>query len=147
MRIAGPTRTAAPQAGTSGRRADAGSGASFVPVTGEAPARTPATSAGAAPLAGLDALIALQAVDEVDPERPRARRKAVRRGRDILDLLDRVKIGLLYGEVSTSDLDSILGILSELEPSGDEALDSLIAEIGLRAEVELAKLGRYVTPQ
>ncbi len=96
---------------------------------------------GAAGLAGLDALIALQSID---PDGPRRRRRAAKRGHDLLDVLEEIKIGLLSGAVSGSALDRITALLGGLEMSGDARLDDLIADISLRAEVEMAKLGRYL---
>ncbi len=137
MRITGPTRPSAPQAGGAARRAGGGA---FAPASAEPPPRA-AGGAAAAPLAGLDALIALQAID---PDRPGGRRRAVRHGHDLLDMLEEVKIGLLAGQVPVGALDRMLSILGAIEPSGDEQLDGLVADIRLRAEVELAKLGRFV---
>lgn len=138
MRITGPNRPAAPQAGAAARRAEGG-GATFAP-TEAAPTARAATPAAAGPITTLDALIALQAVDA---DRPQRRRRAVKRGHDLLDGLDEVRIGLLSGTLSPVALDRILALVSTLEPSGDEAVDALVAEIALRAEVEAAKLGRF----
>jgi hypothetical protein len=113
----------------------------FAPVSAE-PAVRASTAAAVPGLSGLDALIALQAIDS---DRPSRRRRAVRQGHHLLDILDEMKIGLLSGTVSGSALDRIATLLGGLEPSGDEAVDQLVAEIALRAEVELAKLGRYLT--
>jgi hypothetical protein len=139
MRISGPGRSAALQVGAGARRAD-GTGAVFAPATSD-PAPRAATSAAPSGIGSLDALIALQAVDA---DRPSRRRRAARRGHDLLDVLEEIRIGLLSGGVHGASLDRIAMLLAGLEPSGDEALDALIADIALRAEVELAKLGRYL---
>ncbi|MEE7476774.1 hypothetical protein MHIMP23_10640 [Methylobacterium hispanicum] len=71
------------------------------------------------------------------------RRRSVRRGHDLLDGLDRLKAALLGGRVAAQDLRAIAGRLSErVGESGDPRLDGLMAEIELRAAVELAKLER-----
>ena len=92
-----------------------------------------------APLATLDAILALQS--EEDPAE--RRRRSAHRGKDLLDALDGLKAGLLSGTVSATELGRIgRGLLTGAGPSGDPALDGLVAEIELRAKVELAKLGR-----
>ncbi|HUG62086.1 MAG TPA: flagellar assembly protein FliX [Methylomirabilota bacterium] len=139
MRITGPNRTTAPQVGSGSPRTSTGGGA-FAPASADpAPRATATTAAGG--LSGLDALIALQAIDA---DKPRGRRRAVKRGHDLLDVLDQIKIGLLSGQVSGAALDRIVDLLGDREPSGDEAVDALVSEIALRAEVELAKLGRFL---
>ena len=87
-------------------------------------------------VASLDALVALQAVDS-----PMARRaRASRRGKAILDDLDRLKLALLEGRAARPELDRIGRLVADRgERSGDSDLDSLIADIELRAEVEIAK--------
>lgn len=100
---------------------------------------TPGT-AGAATLAGLDAVLTLQTDADTPQER---RRRSVRRGHDLLDGLDRLKAALLGGRVAVRDLRAIAGRLAERgTASGDPRLDGLMAEIELRAAVELAKLER-----
>jgi len=94
-------------------------------------------AASAAPLATLDALLALQG-EESPGER---RRRSLKRGHDLLDALDRLKVGLLAGRISAGDLASLAARLAERpEFSGDPRLDDLIAHIELRAQVEVAKL-------
>ena len=104
------------------------------------------TSRGAAPstaaasgLIGLDAVLALQG--EPEQEERRRRRQAARRGYDLLDTLDSLKISLLSGRVP---IDQIGRLKQQMEaqgfPSGDPRLDELIAHIELRAGVELAKI-------
>ncbi|MEE7502694.1 flagellar assembly protein FliX [Methylobacterium mesophilicum] len=96
------------------------------------------TPAAAATLAGLDAVLLLQAEADTPQER---RRRSAQRGQDLLDGLDRLKAALLGGRVAPQDLRAIAGRLNERAGlSGDPRLDGLMAEIELRAAVELAKL-------
>lgn len=91
-------------------------------------------------LAGLDAILTLQGQSAPDAREER-RRRSVARGHDLLDGLDRLKAALIGGRVSTADLAAIAGRLAErASESGDPRLDALVAEIELRAAVELAKL-------
>ena len=72
----------------------------------------------------------------------RAARRAVKRGRNALDALDELKIGLLSGTLDTGALARLKAAPAALaEPTGDPGLDAVLAEIELRVEVELAKIG------
>ncbi len=131
-----PVAYAATSASPALRKADA-TGAFLPGGQTAAPASSP-TSAPAGSLAGLDAILTLQSQDEPPNER---RRRFARRGHDLLDGLDRLKASLVMGRVSTRELQAIAGRLSERTgSSGDPRLDGLIADIELRAAVELAKL-------
>lgn len=98
----------------------------------------PAGAAGAAvDLGGIDALLLLQGEDDAGQRRKRQ----ARRGRDLLDGLDRLKAALLGGRVPMGDLDRLRTSLAlRREETGDAALDEVLAQIEIRAEVELAKL-------
>ena len=137
MRI--DTRFAAAAGALSGPRRAAAPGA-FAPGEAE-PQRT--STAGASQtgmLAGLDAILTLQGQDGADTPQER-RRRSVQRGHELLDGLDRLKAALIGGRVASADLRAIAGRLAERMPeSGDPRLDGLVAEIELRAAVELAKL-------
>jgi len=87
-------------------------------------------------LAPVDALIALQEVD--DPTT--GRRKAMNRGREMLDLLDGVRHGLLDGSISRGKLDALVNaVKSERAAVSDPRLAQILDEIELRAAVEVAK--------
>lgn len=118
------------------RRATAGTAFS---VAGPEPARTTGAGTPPRPVAGLDVLLALQAVD--DPvER---RRRAISRGRRALDALDALKVALLAGNLDGEALERLRSVAESLsDASGDPGLDAVMAEIGLRAAVEVAKLTR-----
>lgn len=88
---------------------------------------------------GIDALLALQAVE--DPLF--ARKKAVRRGTNLLDTLDAIKADLLAGQVSEGRLNALMAMLTSARERGLPDLDGLLDDIELRARVELAKFGRY----
>ena len=99
----------------------------------------PTQARSSAPLATLDAILALQGEHEDPRER---RRRSAGRGQNLLDALDELKVALLGGRVSAHDLGRIAARLKEIEASGDPGLDAVLAQIDLRAKVELAKLGR-----
>lgn len=121
-------------------------------ATGRRPESAPGFSLGAAPgatagatttkaattLTGLDAVLLLQGEAETPQER---RRRSAKRGNDLLDGLDRLKAAILGGRVATQELRTIAGRLADRSgSSGDPRLDGLVADIELRAAVELAKL-------
>jgi hypothetical protein len=115
------------------------SGGETFQVAAEAEARRPAATPTLRAVGGIDALLVLQAVD--DPAE--RRRRAVRSGRNTLDVLDELKVGLLAGAIDPSALRRLKASASGLsDTSGDSGLDGVLAAIELRAEVELAKFER-----
>lgn len=129
--------------GVAGRGAvgKSGSGPAFVPAGAPDAARV-AHAAPAAPTAGLDAILALQAVGDFSERR----RKAVRRGTDLLDLLEAMKADLLMGRVGEGRLEAMVVQLGALRERVEPELDSVLDEIELRVRVELAKHGRFPAP-
>ena len=107
-------------------------------LEGGGAARSASATSGTRSIGGIDTLLALQGVEEPGERR----RKAVKRGRSALDALDALKLGLLSGSFDTGALARLKSVTAGLaEPSGDPALDAVLAEIELRAQVELAKIG------
>jgi hypothetical protein len=124
--------------GTSGAARVGSAGARFSLGDAAGTARTAGTQA-AAPAGALDGLLAIQAAGDAAERRKRA----MRRGRSILDSLDRLKIGLLSGQLAGAELLSIRRqLMQQREQSDDPKLDELLAHVDLRAEVELAKLAK-----
>jgi hypothetical protein len=133
MRIYGSNATAQVANASAPRRAASGS---FSVDEGAAP-KSPAPAAALRTIGGIDALIALQGQD--DPAE--RRRRAVKRGRTALDALDELKLEVLGGAPGPSTLQRLKSATAELrDSSGDERLDSVLAEIELRLEVEIAKM-------
>lgn len=88
--------------------------------------------------AGLETLLAVQGMQPED--RREKRRRAMQRGRQSLDLLDDLKLSLLAGESMPAVLLKLRSLTSAtLEDTGDSGLDGVLAEIDLRAQVEIAK--------
>lgn len=134
MRILGPNGVGTSQAAVAPRRATPGTFSLDVPQ-GTRPA---AGNAGARQIGGLETLMALQAFEEPGERR----RRAVGRGRTALDALDALKLGLLSGSLDTGAVARLKAVADELgERSGEPGLDTVLAEIELRVEVELAKIG------
>jgi hypothetical protein len=113
----------------------AGGASAFTP---EMPheARATAQATLSAPLTAIDTLIALQEV----PDLLAGRSKAARRGRDMLDLLEDIRDGLLQGGISRATLHRLLQLVNvKREEFADPGLSGLLDDIELRARVELAK--------
>lgn len=106
-------------------------------VGGEVPAAS-AVSGGAS-LAPVDALLALQEVSEDPGGRGRGRR----RGEELLDSLDDLRLGLLSGRMSLGALERLSTMVAAKRGQVDDpGLVQILDEIEIRAAVELAKLGR-----
>jgi hypothetical protein len=91
--------------------------------------------------ANIDALLALQGIEEDPAER---RKRSVQRGKGALDVLDDLKLGLLSGNFDAFTVSRLRDAAANLKSSsGDPGLDSVLSEIELRVEVELAKTGQF----
>lgn len=134
MRIQGPYGTNSATQANGPRRAS-GSGFSL-PDTESVTQTRPASAARG--VNNIDALMALQGVEDATERR----RRAVKRGRTALDVLDELKIALLSGNLDIQTVQRLKNAAADLKTqSGDPGLDSVLAEIELRVEVELAKAG------
>lgn len=98
------------------------------------------TAAPTAPVTEVDSLLALQAED--DPLY--AKRKIVKRADAMLDLLEQMKVDLLSGGLNPARLTQLMRLIQQAKLRGDPELDAIVADIELRARVELAKTGRYL---
>ena len=137
MRISGPNGTTLGSQNNSVRRT--GSGGFSLPDAASA-TETRATAAPKA-TAGIDALLALQGIEDDPTER---RKRSVQRGKRALDVLDDLKIGLLSGNLDGATVNRLRDAAANLKSSsGDPGLDSVLSEIELRVEVELAKAGQF----
>jgi hypothetical protein len=134
MRINGPNGTAVATSPAAARRA---AGGTFTVGSQEAPRNAPAAGSLRA-ISTIDALLALQGVEDFKERKKRA----VAKGRNVLDVLDSLKLGLLDGSVDQGMLARLQVAAEGLdEGSGDAGLDAVLGEINLRAAVELAKAG------
>lgn len=137
MRVTGPS----PQSrALPGRGIDRSGGSAAFPVPGGALGATVCGPAAAAPATvSLGMLLAVQGL----PDATERRRRALRRGRDLLDRLEQLHLALLEGALPPSVLDGLRRQLAD--DAGwpdDRSLRRLLAEIEVRAAVELAKLER-----
>jgi hypothetical protein len=133
-----PTGTSPPLARPREAGRGGASAAGFRQALGAAsPPAAPATVAPAQPLAALDAVLAVQEAED-GLER---RRRAIRRGYDLLDELEAIRDGLLAGTLPRTVLRRLDILIAEKRGRTDDpTLEALLDEIELRAAVELAKL-------
>jgi hypothetical protein len=90
-------------------------------------------------VAQVDSLLALQEIGDMPADRDQARRH----GEALLAQLDELRYALLAGGMPLSRLEQLAQTLKSRQGSiADPGLAEVVAEIELRAAVELAKLGR-----
>lgn len=131
----GGTRAASEVRRRSAKPASSSSFASHLPDDG---GFSPASVGSAAPLVTIDGLLGIQ---EVGDDGGARRQRAASYADDLLDRLENLRIDLLSGRLSVDRLQGLVRTLRHRNGrSGDERLDALIADIELRAEVEIAKL-------
>jgi hypothetical protein len=130
----GPAGAAAPGA----KRAERGrAGASFADTLKQVEA-----GAAAGATASLASVSAIVAVQEVDPDAENSA-AARRRGEEMLDRLDELRLGLIEGRLAPDRIEALVKLVAERrEKVHDPRLQSILDDIDLRARVELAKLGR-----
>jgi hypothetical protein len=139
MKIEGPGKTAGAKGATKTEKKKTGDGAfeSMVGDSEETSAQAPVTRPNA--VHALDALLTLQAAEGGTSEE--AAKRAKKRGLDLLDQMDKIKIGLLTGELQKSTLQQLANTIgSHRDQVMDPKLAEILDEIDLRAQIELAKL-------
>ena len=93
-------------------------------------------------VSGVEGILAAQNSDDTFDNRRRLQR-LMAYGDDLLDRLDDLRMGVLLGHFSKDKLTELAQRLRQKrEQSSDPALDEILAEIELRAEVEIAKYAR-----
>ncbi len=94
--------------------------------------------AASAHISSIGSLLALQGL--TDPE---ARSRALRKGRRMLDALDRLQVSMLGEGPTRSDLARLQSAMEETRlPSGDDELDDTLNWAEIRVAVETEKLKR-----
>ena len=111
-------------------------------MDGAGPAARPAVGglAGAGGVSGVSTLLALQGLGGLAGQ---ARERALRKGRRLLDALDRLQLSMLADGPTRGHLDLLNRALQEQrDPSGDVELDETLNWAEVRVAVEAAKLSR-----
>jgi hypothetical protein len=121
-----------------GKRGESGAGEAFAAeLEGEAAA--PASVGAGSAATPVEALLALQEV----PDALVGQGRAKRHGEALLDQLEQLRLGLLLGRIPRARLERLAELAAiQLERVEDPRLAEILAEIELRAAVELAKLER-----
>ena len=141
MKVSSTSSTTA-TAGSSGPRPTAEGFGDLLNVGGTAPRAAASGVSGAAGVSGISALLALQGIGG-----PEARARALRKGRRLLDALDRLQLAMLGDGPTQRHLQLLNNALSEQrDPSGDFGLDETLNWAEVRAAVEAAKLERANEP-
>jgi len=105
--------------------------------------QAPSTSAshgvtGTGRVSSVDSLLALQEV----PDSTTSRSKGLARAEDMLEMLEEIRKGILLGSIPVPNLRGLAHMArNQQSKTDDPKLNEVLAEIELRAEVELAKLG------
>ncbi|HCZ15414.1 MAG TPA: flagellar assembly protein FliX [Candidatus Accumulibacter sp.] len=139
MKVEGPGRTNTTK--PTGKTRKTGEGG-FGTLIEEGPETSESQGAGfTQSVNSIDALLTLQGAEDAASEE--AGKRARKRGQDLLDQLDRVRIGLLTGDLSRATLQSLTETAARhRDRVMDPKLAEILDEIDLRAQVELAKFGR-----
>ena len=139
MKVEGPNKTSGAKGAAKPGAKKTGDGAFDALIDEAGETEAPAPLARAAPVGALGALLALQGADG-DATGENAK-KAKRRGVDLLDHLEKIRIGLLTGELPRATLTQLShAIATHREKNIDPRLAEILDDIDLRAQVELAKL-------
>lgn len=137
MKIEGPSKTnATSRTGKSEKTGEAsGAFGEYMAAGGAKSASAPAASSS---IARVDALLAAQAVE--DPTERAARKRMQSRGEGILAELDKLKLALLTGSLTLGHVIDIADVVaSHREKISDPGLTSILDDIDLRAQIEIAK--------
>ena len=137
MKVRGPGSTQGPA--KTKKASDAqGSDSSFGDLmTGGA--EQAATTSPTQSIAQVDALLAIQGAE--DPTQGSARKRMRARADSLLGALDKLRDSLLSGNLTVGDMIDVADVVaSHREKITDPGLTSIMDEIDLRAQVELAKM-------
>ncbi|PZP55501.1 MAG: flagellar assembly protein FliX [Micavibrio aeruginosavorus] len=140
MKITGPDKTSK-TSGTKKAGGASSTGASaFSGLLGGAEETTEAAhTSGANAIARLDSLLAAQGAE--DPAERASRGRMKKRADSVLRGLDKVRLGILTGNVSVGNLIDIADVVaSHRERIQDPQLAAILDEIDLRAQIEIAKM-------
>lgn len=131
---AGQSRNVVSRRVDKGRSGDGSGGFRLDATGGEGSVQSAGSSA---PASNVGALLSIQEV----PDASQGRSRGLNRGKDLLAELDAIRVGLLSGRLPRERIERILRLLRQRQDSfGDPHLTEIVAEIEVRAAVELAKL-------
>lgn len=142
MKIQGSDQTGKTPSTRKTDKAKAGGASSFGTLLGteeSGETTAPAHTAAMGVISGIDVLLATQEGDS--PAELAARRRMKMRGEDVIRQLEKVRLAMLTGSLSVGNLMDIADVVaSHREKVTDPQLSSLLDEIDLRAQIEIAKM-------
>ncbi|MDD3020999.1 MAG: flagellar assembly protein FliX [Alphaproteobacteria bacterium] len=139
MKIEGPNKAGKASSTNKTSKSGASGSKAFSGLLSADEAEAPAHTAAAGAIAGIDAL--LMAQESEDPTERESRKRMKERADDLLGELDKIKIGMLTGTLSVGNMIDIADVVaSHRERLKDPMLSSLLDEIDLRAQIEIAKM-------
>lgn len=137
MKVSSTSSTSSTSSSSGAKPAAEGFG-DLLNVGAATPRAAASAVSGAAGVSGISALLALQGIGG-----PEARARALRKGRRLLDALDRLQLAMLGEGPTSRHLQLLNNALSEQrDPSGDLGLDDTLNWAEVRVAVEAAKLER-----
>lgn len=147
MKVDGPGSTRAASSTKKTSKANKSGGAGFARAmnAGAQEEAAGAAVSGTGPAGAVDALLALQQVDDVAGNATGGGSNAQGQawGRELLDLLDEIRTGLLIGAIPRHDLQRLAESVAKKQGDvADPRLADILSEIEVRARVELAKYQR-----
>lgn len=137
MKIQGPGQTKGPsKTGSKGKVS--GGDSSFGDMMAKETPGTGATQSSQS-IAQVDALLAIQGAE--DPTAGASKKRMRKRAGHILDELEQIRMAMLGGSLTVGHMIDIADVVaSHREKIMDPGLTSIMDEIDLRAQVELAKM-------
>lgn len=136
MKIEGPNRTG--QTGPAKKKGKVSGDGSFSDLLSGGASET-AAPASTHSLSKVDVLLAAQAVE--DPTERAARQRMQQRANHILDELEQIRTALLGGTLTVGHVIDIADIIAvHREKIMDPRLTSILDEIDMRAQIEIAKM-------
>lgn len=137
MKIQGPSKTGS--SSKSGKSGSVSKGDSTFSAMVAGAAQGTSNVASTHSIAKVDALLAVQGAESVT-ERA-AKRRMHERGNKIIDQLDDLRMGVLSGTLTIGQVIDIADVVaSHREKITDPELSSILDEIDLRAQIEIAKM-------
>lgn len=140
MKIQGPSGTQSTS--KSKKSSGAGkSGSNFSDFMDSGSASGASGASASSSINNIDALLAVQGAD--DPAARAAKTRMKNRAHTILDKLDQLKVSMLCGSITIGELMGIADtVANHREKIDDPQLTSILDEIDLRAQIEIAKLSK-----
>ncbi len=137
MKIEGPSKTQKSSKTDKAKNAGKADGTFGAMVAGAA--KETSGTAASQSIAKVDALLAVQGAE--DPTERAARRRMRERGDQVLRQLDHLRLGVLTGNLNIGQVIDIADVVaSHREKITDPELTSVLDEIDLRAQIEIAKM-------